>query len=268
VLESSRLDPVESFIADPQVTALAALSLPLTHLGLIALARQRIAQAYARARRLAQPMAQIVTIWFDALCRIRHGDADGVGRLADEMRTLVEEFSLKQGSAAHQWFRGWADARTGSAREGFRRIREAYDRNRAIGMITGSSETLGYAADALLLDGDWHGAREQLEQALAIVKDYGERIYLPQLRLIEGAIEGARGDAGAAEMAIRCALLEAREQGAAWLELLALASLCECKAASGEEQGALAALVDQLHEASDTAELARARALLASSRPA
>jgi tetratricopeptide (TPR) repeat protein len=266
-LESSRLDPVESFIADPQVTALAALSLQLTHLGLIGLARQRIAQAYARAHRLAQPMALIVVTWFDALCRVRHGDADGVGKLADEMRTLVEESSLTQGSAAHRWFRGWAEARAGSALEGFRNVREAYDRNRAIGMIAGSSETLGYAAEALLLGGDWHGAKEQLEQALAIVNDYGERIYLPQLRLIEGAIEGARGDASAAGIAIRRAVLEAREQGAAWLELLALTSLCECKAASDEEQGALAALVDQLHEASDTTELARARALLASARP-
>ena len=35
--------PCESFIADPQVTALAALSLQLTHLGLIGQARERLA---------------------------------------------------------------------------------------------------------------------------------------------------------------------------------------------------------------------------------
>jgi tetratricopeptide (TPR) repeat protein len=262
-LESGRLDAVEGSVADPQVTALAALSLQLTHLGLIGQARHRVEQAYARARRLAQPMAQLVTIWFDALCRIRHGDSEGVGRLADEMRTLVEEFSLTQGAAAHRWFRGWAEARTGSAREGFRSIREAYERNRAIGMIAGSSETLGYAAEALLLEGDWRGAQEQLEQALAIVNDYGERIYLPQLLLIEGAIAETRGEPATALATIRRAVLEAREQGAAWLELLALAALRERGAASDEERGALAALADQLDEASDTAEIARARALLA-----
>ena len=262
-LESSRLDPVESFIADPQVTALAALSLQLTHLGLIGQAHQRIAQTYARSRRLAQPMALMVTIWFDALCRIRHGDAHGVGRLADEMRTLVEEFSLTQGSAAHQWFRGWADARTGRALEGFRRIREAYDRNRTIGMIAGSSETLGYAAEALLLEGDWRRAQEQLEQALTIVNEYGERIYLPQLLLMEGAIASARGEPDVADAATRHAVQAAREQGAAWLELLALTVLCERAGASDKDRRALTLLVEQLHEASETPALARARALLA-----
>jgi DNA-binding winged helix-turn-helix (wHTH) protein len=259
---SGRLDSVPAFIADPQVTALAALSLQLTNLGLIAQARSRLERAYARARQVAQPMALMISIWFDALCRIRHGDAEGVGRLAEQMRALVEEFSLTQGAAAHRWFRGWADARIDSAAGGFREIREAYERNRAMGMVAGSSETLGYAAEALLLDRDWRGAQEQLGQALAIVNDYGERIYLPQLLLAEGAIAQSRGDAGMANAALRRAVREARDQGAAWLQLIALASLCEHGVATSEERDELAALVDQLDEAKDTATFARARGLL------
>ena len=57
------------FIADPQVTVLAMLSLPLAHVGMVSHARERLQQAYARARRLAQPMALMVTMWFDALLR-------------------------------------------------------------------------------------------------------------------------------------------------------------------------------------------------------
>ena len=60
-------------------------------------------------------------------------------------------------------------------------------------MIAGSSETLGYAAEALVLHGDLDGAEEQLRQALEIVDTYGERIYLPQLLLTEAAIARARG---------------------------------------------------------------------------
>ncbi len=130
-------------------------------------------------------------------------------------------------------------------------------------MIAGSSETLGYAAEALLLEGDWRGAQEQLEQALAVVNDYGERIYLPQLLLIEGAIEQARGEPATSVAAIRRAVLEAREQGAAWLELLALTALCEHAGAADEDRRALAALVGQLPEASETIAIARARAQLA-----
>jgi hypothetical protein len=179
------------------------------------------------------------------------------------MRALVDEFALAQGKAACRWFRGWADARRGKALEGFRQIRDAHDENTALGMMAGASENLGYAAEALLLHGDWHAAQEQLDQALEIVGGYGERIYLPQLLLIEGAIAQARGEPDVAAASIRRAIGEAREQGATWLELLALTELCERGAAKRQDRRALAALVDQLDEASDTTALIRARALLA-----
>ena len=51
---------------------------------------------------------------------------------------------------------------------------------------------------------------------------------------------------------MRQALAEARTQEAPWLELLALSELCEQDDATAEDRQALAALVDQLPEASDT----------------
>ena len=249
------------FIADPQVTVLAMLSLQLAHVGLIRETRERLQQAYARARGLAQPMALLVTMWFDALCEIRFGDADRVAALADEMHSLVEEFALAQGKTACRWFRGWADAHRGKPLEGFRQIRAAYEENTALGMIAGSSETLGYAAEALVLHGDWSGAEEQLRQALEIVNTYGERIYLPQLLLTEGAIARARGQHADADASIRRAITEARAQGALWLELLALTELCEHATATAEDHRTLGALVDRLCEARDTPALARAEPL-------
>jgi DNA-binding winged helix-turn-helix (wHTH) protein/tetratricopeptide (TPR) repeat protein len=251
------------FIADPCVSLLAMLSLPLAHLGLVTQARERLQQAYERARQLGQPMALMVTLWYHALLLVRLGDVDGVAMIADELRALVDEFALAQGTAACRWFRGWADARKGKALEGFRQIRDAYDENRALGMVAGASETLGYAAEALLLHGDWQAAQEQLDQALEIVETYGERIYLPQLLLIEGAIAHARGEPDAAIASIRRASEEARAQGAGWLELLALTELCEREAASAEERRALVALIEQLTEAGGTPALASARAVLA-----
>ncbi|MFH1815165.1 MAG: AAA family ATPase [Pseudomonadota bacterium] len=251
------------FIVDPEVTVLAMLSLPLAQLGLFGEARERLQQAYVRARRLGQPMALMVTIWFDALCGIRQGDAARMGALAREMELLVDEYALAQGKTACRWFRGWADARFGRPLEGFRRIREAYEDNRALGMISGSSETLGYAAEALILQGDREGAQAQLDQALDIVNTYGERIFLPQLLLIQAAIEDSRGESAAAEASIRRAVMEARAQDASWMELLALTELFERAMPTSEDQRALAALVDQLGEASDMAAFIRARSLVA-----
>jgi len=251
------------FIADPQATSLAMLSLQLVHVGLISQTREQLAQAYTRARGLAQPMALMITMWFDALSAIRFGDADRVATLAEEMHSLVEEFALAQGKTACRWFRGWADAHRGKPVEGFQLIRSAYEENRALGMISGSSETLGYAAEALVLHGDWDGAEEQLRQAMEIVNTYGERIYLPQLLLTKASIARARGQRADADASIRSAITEARTQGALWLELVALTEFCARATATGEDHRTLGALVDRLGEARDTPALARAGALVA-----
>ena len=90
----------------------------------------------------------------------------------------------------------------------------------------------------------------------------GERVYLPQLFVMQAAIARARGDRAAADAAIRRAIAEARAQEAPWLELTALIELCDGRGATAKDRRALAALVDQLPEASDTAAVAKARKLL------
>jgi len=252
------------FIADPQVTVQALLSLSLTQLGLFTQAREQLQHAYARARQLAQPMALMVTIWFDALCGIRRGDVARVMVLASEMQSLVDEYSLAQGRAAYCWFQGWADAQCGKPREGFLRIRKAYEENRALGMISGGSETLGYAAEALVLQGELIQAQRQLDQALELVQRYGERIVLPQLLLLQAKIDSAQGEQAAAAASVRRSVVEARSQGACWLELLALTELCESGSSRPEEREQLIKLVEQLAEVCDTSQLEKARAWIAS----
>jgi len=135
-------------------------------------------------------------------------------------------------------------------------------------MVAGASERLGFAAEALLLAGDIDGAQRQLEQAYQVANAHGERVYMPQLFLIEGAIARARGQPAAALASVRSAIAEARTQEAAWLELLALIELCENAGAKAKDRQALAALVDGLTEAADTEAVARARALIRGARAA
>jgi hypothetical protein len=66
---------------------------------------------------------------------------------------------------------------------------------------------------------------------------------------------------------MRQALAEARTQEAPWLELLALSELCGRDDATAEDRQALAALVDQLPEASDTKAVKNARALVSKRKP-
>jgi len=249
------------FLADPQVTMLVLLAVQLLHLGLVESGRSRLREAHVRMHEGAQPIAQMIAIWFEAVFELRLGDAERVAELAQQGETLVEEFALAQGRTAFRWFRGWAQARLGQPREGYALIREAYEENTRLGMISGASETLGYAAEALLLAGDLDGARSELDQALHISEKFGERIYLPQLLLTQAAIARGQGDSRLASDSIQSAIAEAREQGAAWFELLAMVELVEHTDATPEDRQTLAALANQLPEASGTVLFSRAQAL-------
>ena len=150
----------------------------------------------------------------------------------------------------------------GAPRDGYERIRAAYEDNTRLGMLAGATEVLGYATEALVLAGDIDGAQTQLVEALHVADKLGERVYLPQLYLMEAAIARARGERKAAEASVWRAITEARVQQAPWLELMALIELCERDRANPEDRSALAALIDQLPEAGDTAAVAKARSLI------
>jgi hypothetical protein len=109
--------------------------------------------------------------------------------------------------------------------------------------------------------------QQQLEEALEVAHAHGERVYLPQLLLIEAAIARARGPSDVRHASLRRAVEEARAQEAPWLELVALLELCEHAGATPDDRRALAALVDGLPEANDTTAVARARALLDKTKP-
>jgi tetratricopeptide (TPR) repeat protein len=250
------------FLVDPQVGLLGMLAVPLLHLGLVEDARAAVQRAYTRARDHQWPMATLTAIWYGALFEVRLGNTERVAALADEMHALVDEFALAHGRTACRWFRGWADARMGAPRKGYRRIRDAYDDNVRLGMHAGASEILGYATEALLLAGDLDAGKKQLEEALEIADKLGERVYLPQLLLMQAAIDRARGHGVVADAATGRAVAEARAQEAPWLELITLTELCAHDSARAEDRRVLAALVDRLPQAHDTIAVTNARKLL------
>ena len=250
------------FAADPQVTLQCMLAIELVRGGLIEQGRVQLGRAKARARELHQPMTRLVAIWHEALLEVRLANAGRVSTLADDMESLVDEFSLGEGRTACQWFRGWAQAHHGMPTEGYRAIRNAYEQNARLGMRVGGSEVLGYAAEALLLADDLEAADVQLHEAFDVAEELAERVYLPQLWITQATIARGRHRVAEGAIAARRAVDEARAQDAPWLELLALVEVCEHFAATVEEWALLAALVDRLPEAAQTPPVARARALL------
>ena len=268
LIETLDAAPEETFLSDPKVTLLGLFALQLLPLGLIKQGRTKIEQAHASARRLGQPMTRLVALWFDALFEVRLGDPARVRVLADEMHALVDEFSLGQGRTACRWFGGWADARLGDPLNGYRRIRDAHDENARWGMLAGETETLGYAVEARVIAGDWNAAEAELHEALALADARAERVYLPQLFLLQAVIARVQGRRTDSECAIRRSLDVARAQQSPWHELVALTELCEHKHANAEDRRTLTALVGQLPEAAGTPAFRKARACLAGAKRA
>ena len=237
--------------------------IPLLHLGLVEAARSCVQRALARARDRGWPMARLVAIWYSALFEVRLGNAERVAALADEMHALVDEFALAHGRTACRWFRGWADARMGAPRDGYQRIRDAYEDNVRLGMLAGASETLGYATEALLLAGDLDGAQKQLEEALQIA-DNARRARVSAAALSLGGCD--RSFAWRARSCRRLGSTRDRggqsPRGTVARADGARSNFAIAERATAADRRALATLVDQLPDARDTAAVARARVLL------
>jgi DNA-binding winged helix-turn-helix (wHTH) protein len=264
----ARLDESEmhaTTVADPSVLTLGLLAVDLLHLGRVKEGRARLCEAQARARELRAPAPRMAVLWLEALFEVRLENVPRVAAIADELQKLEEEFSLAHAMAACLWFRGWSHARTGDPRAGHALIREGYSLAVDIGTRAYASETLGYAAEALALAGDWPAARHAIEEAMECAEAIGERVYWPQLWLLEARIADAFGEQKRAAESIRRAVAEARSQEAPWLEMLALAAHCARKDATAQDRQALRRALEQV-DGTDTAPVKSAQAVLAGSR--
>ena len=260
--------PERSFLTDPQATLLGLLAMHLLHLGLVESGRARLREAHARAR--------------EGDSRWRgwpHSGWTPCSRYGSATPSASGSWPTRctRSSTSSRWCKaepraaGFAAGRTperGSRATAIAASGRRTKRTRGSGWSRAASETMGYAVEALVLAGDWNAAQRELDEVLQFADRHGERVYLPQLFLMGAAIARARGDSDAGRTWASRAVEEARAQEAPWLELIALVELCECHGATAEDRRVLAALVDRLPEAGETAAVTRARALLDRNKPA
>jgi DNA-binding winged helix-turn-helix (wHTH) protein/tetratricopeptide (TPR) repeat protein len=240
------------FIVDPEVSARANLSLPLAQMGLIDQARQHIDAALARADAIDHPMAQMWALWWAASLAYRLGEVDKLAHFGERLQATVGSRSLAQGEGPGLWLRGWALARRGEPDTGYGMIMQGHARHTRLGMFSGQVSVLGYATEALMLGGRWQEAGKHVDDALALALRLDERIYIPDLLLLQGRIALEQGDADAARAAMQAALEEARGQDALWMELSALVALNELEKTTREDRAALKSARGRLSEGLDT----------------
>ncbi|HKU15271.1 MAG TPA: AAA family ATPase [Steroidobacteraceae bacterium] len=256
--------PHTAFVADPVVVLRVNLAIPLMHLGYVDQARAQMDIALMRGRQRGELMARTIALWCAAMFEMRMQRPDRVADHAQALCKLVEDHAIGQAQGPSRWIRGWAEAYLGSPQEGLRLILEGFEFNQRLGMVSGGSEVLGYAVEALLLAGDWAGAQAQLDKARALGRRFGERILFMYHHLLQARIHMGLGDFAAARVALEDGVAEARSQGSLWMEVRLLVHVCGLPDAGKQDRAQLKAVYDRLPEGFSTAMISRARELLQS----
>lgn len=243
--------PPGVFIVDPHVSMHANISIPLMSLGYADQARRHIQQAHARAREVGQPTARMLALWVEGMVNVRAQDTARVSECALELEKLVEKSMLTQGMGPAKWLRGWAMAHDGNPREGHKLIREGYEAHAKLGMFAGNTETLGYAAMALVLAQDWVNAERQIDEALELADRIHEHVMTPYLLRLRGHIATVQGGAERTREILLRALAAARLQAAPFDELKCLFLINKFGVGSKFDRAAMQGLYDSLTEGRD-----------------
>jgi DNA-binding winged helix-turn-helix (wHTH) protein/tetratricopeptide (TPR) repeat protein len=253
----------QAFVVDPEAGIRANSVRTLYERGLFDQARQQSNRAVAIGETLGQPLAQSLARWRAGMLEVRLGNPAKVIEHAVAIEQIVAKTTVSQADGPSRYLRGWAMAQQGNPRDGLERIRDGLARHLRIGMISSSTEVMGYAADALLLAGDLDGAAQELDAAFARAEEIGEKYYLPILLMLRARLAQARGDGAAGYRWLTEAVKLAREQEAPGFELKAACALAEHPASTTGDRDALGYLVASLAEGRDIPDMRRARELIA-----
>ena len=252
----------QAFVVDPEAGIRANAVRTLYERGLFDQARQQSQRAISIGEKLGQPLAQSLARWRAGMLEVRLGNPDKVIEHAAAIENIVARTTVSQADGPSRYLRGWAMAQQGNAREGLERIRDGLARHLRIGMISSSTEVMGYAAEALLLAGDLQGAGRELDAAFAQAREIDEQYYVPILLTLRARLAQAQGDAAAARDLLTEAVQVARQQGAAGFELKAAIARVEHPSSTPADREALAALIAGLPEGQDIPDMRRARQLI------
>ena len=255
-----------SLIVDPVASMHANLCIPLVYLGFADQARQHASRALARAEQIRQPIAQMLALWCWGILEARIGDATQLLQRARVLETQVVGHALAQGEGPGKWLHGLAQARLGEPDAGYELILQGYERHARFGMYCGGTQVLGYAVEALILGKRWSEAQTRIDEALALASRINERIFVPDLYLLQARIALGQGQPDAARSAIEDSLRTARAHQLLGQELSALVALCELDTATPDDLDALESAYGRLREGFDIPEVKRAQALLVKSQ--
>jgi DNA-binding SARP family transcriptional activator len=173
---------------EPTLACQGALGVARAYQGHADAALRLTGQAVGSARRLGDPLSLVFALFCDAWAATV---AEAVTRALDsatEQAALIAKHGFRQWGIAPQFFRGWAEARSGDPRRGKQRIRAALAEMDATGTREFRPFALGLLAEAQLLAGNPAEAGDTLDLAIEEADRLGEHAYDPQLRALQARL--------------------------------------------------------------------------------
>lgn len=153
------------------------------------------------------------------------GPPERLLQCADELLALAVEQGFFFWRAAGFITRGCSLAATGRPEEGIAQLTMGLADYRSTGAVTGVSWALTKLAGAYGMAGEPRLGLERISEALEHCGPGGERSYEAEAHRVRGELLAAAGDLASAEASFQDALAIARQQGAKLWELRAASSL-------------------------------------------
>jgi DNA-binding SARP family transcriptional activator len=173
---------------EPTLACQGALGVAQAYQGHADAALRRTGHAVGSARRLDDPLSLVFALFCDAWAATV---AEAITRVLDsatEQAALIAKHGFRQWGIAPQFFRGWAEARSGDPRHGEHRIRAALAEMDATGTQELRPFALGLLAEAQLLADRPAEAGDTLRLATQEADRLGEHAYDPQLRALQARL--------------------------------------------------------------------------------
>jgi class 3 adenylate cyclase/predicted ATPase len=253
---------------DSRVSALVYLALTVLVQGNTREGLEAGRRAVAHAEETGHPNTQGVALCLGG-CLISEiiADPPGVRDYARKAIALSEERGLGMWLTTARIFEAWLMAQEGHPEEAIPRITKALDGLKAVGVKMCQPYFLGLLARVYGDAGQIEAGLGALDEALALVRESGERVWEADLQRVRGELHLARAgaDAETAAAAFEQAIGTARSQGARFWELRAATSLGRLWLSQGKRSDArdlLTPLCRSFTDEGEIPDIASARTLL------
>jgi tetratricopeptide (TPR) repeat protein len=256
------------FVQDVGVTIDSYLSWALWLSGQLGQVAQHADAALAKGRQSRHTTSLFYALWHAGIAYVLLRDSEQVERLGSELTKLADEHELEYWQALGDFLRGWHATQVDHAPVAIALLERGLQRWKNTGAQAFRPILLSFLASAYAAAQEPEHARRNLEEALKVADNTGERWAMPEIYRLLADLSARNNPAAALEQYERAISL-ANAQASPSLELRATTSWARVMSErrnTSDASNRLLKIYRRFNEGLDTPDLMDAKALLSTSR--